>query len=71
MPAEQTSPALQAVAQTPQFCRSFCRLTQVPLQLLSPAWQETAHLPAEQTSPALQALAQAPQSLLEVCRLEQ
>ncbi len=61
MPDEQTCPALQMLSQAPQLEMSDVRLTQVPLQLVIPAWQETAHLPAEQTSPALQPLAQPPQ----------
>ena len=36
LPAEQISPALQAPAQVPQFLWSVCRLTQLPLQLVSP-----------------------------------
>ena len=42
------------------------RLTQVPEQLVRPAWQLSAHLPEEQTWPELQAVAQAPQLLLSV-----
>ena len=71
MPAEQTSPALQAVAQAPQFFRSLSRLAHLPLQLVSPVWQVRAHLPDEQTSPALQAAAQTPQLARSVCRLTQ
>ena len=40
---------------------SLLRLTQVPLQLVSPFWQESSHLPALQICPALQVLLQAPQ----------
>ena len=71
MPAAQTWPALQALPQAPQFLLSVCRLAQVPLQSVSPLWQERAHVPAAQTWPALQALPQAPQFLPSVCRLAQ
>ena len=43
----------------------------MPLQSVSPDWQESAHLPAEQTSPALHAVPQAPQFLLSPWTLTQ
>ena len=49
------------VPQTPQLLRSDSRLTQVLLQLVSPLWQESAHLLDEQTSPALHAEPHLPQ----------
>jgi hypothetical protein len=48
-PPEQTSPDGQGLLQPPQFAVSVWVLVQVPLQLLSPAWQLTAQLPPEQT----------------------
>ena len=69
MPAEQTSPALQALAQAPQFFRSFCRLTHRSLQSVRPVWQLRAHLPALQIWPALQASPHLPQLLTSFCRL--
>ena len=40
---------------------SVLRLTQVPEQLLSPAWQDTVQAPLLQISPALHALPHLPQ----------
>jgi hypothetical protein len=40
---------------------------QVPLQLVSPAWHDSAHDPPEHTSPAAQAVPQKPQFWLSVC----
>ena len=61
MPLAQTSPALQTPPHLPQLALSVLRLTQVPEQLDSPAWQATAQALDEQTSPALQVLAHDPQ----------
>ena len=69
-PVTAQAPALQALLawarehafpHTPQLPGSEARLTQEPLQLVSPAWQESAHAPAEQTLPAAQILPQMPQ----------
>ena len=57
MPAEQTSPALQAPPQAPQLLVSVCRLAQKgapaspPPHLLCLGGQESVQVPAEQTSP--------------------
>ena len=77
LPAVQTSPERQAVAQVPQFCVSLCRLVQKgapaspPPHLLSPLPHDSAQAPAVQTSPTLQPLPQAPQFFRSVCRLAQ
>jgi hypothetical protein len=61
----------QTVPQEPQWFRSIERLTQTPLQLVSPAWQLTAQAPPEHTWPAGQTWPQAPQLPLSAWRLVQ
>ena len=46
-------------------------MTQSPLQLVSPVWQDSEHLPALQTSPAFHTVPQAPQLVMSVWRLTQ
>jgi len=52
---------LHLVPHAPQLLGSVERLTQDPLQFVSPVWQLTVHLPLEHTSPAGQTLPHVPQ----------
>jgi hypothetical protein len=45
VPWPQTVPAAHVFPQAPQLALSVLRLTQTPLQLVSPVWQESAHAP--------------------------
>ena len=58
-PATQLSPAGHTVAQVLQWLGSVLRLTQVPLQLFRPTWQDRPHRPPEHTLPTGQRLAAA------------
>jgi hypothetical protein len=71
MPLTHDLPDGQTLPQAPQLFRSIARLTQTPLQLVSPAWQLRAQVPLEQIWPAGQARPQAPQLPLSVWRLVQ
>jgi hypothetical protein len=64
VPSEHTSPAAHEVPslapvqspEAPQYPRSVCGLTHVPLQLICEPGQDTAQVPAPQTWPAGQTL---------------
>jgi hypothetical protein len=60
-PPTQLWPVEQAAVHEPQWPGSVLKFTHMPLQLVSPAGQETAHPPPEQTWPAGQTTPQAPQ----------
>ena len=60
-PAEQTSPAGQALAQPPQFLGSLRVSTHCVPQEVLPPLHWVSHRPPEQTSPTLHLVLQAPQ----------
>ena len=61
-------PSLQLL---PQLLSLLCRLTQLPEQLVKPAWQLSAHMPFAHTWPDAHAAPHAPQLLASVCVLTQ
>jgi hypothetical protein len=62
---------LQTIPHALQLLGSHFRLTQVPLQLVSPVGQDTAQVPLEQTWPAGHVTPHDPQFELSVLRLTQ
>ena len=70
-PPAQRVPAPHARPQAPQFAPSAWRFRQVPLQLVKPGPQTTAHPPATQLCPVGHTRPQAPQFAPSLCRSRQ
>src|SRR5690606_23525775 len=69
VPSPHSSPAPQAVSQSPQKPGSDSRFTQAPSHSVSPGGQVTTHSPATHRSVPSQAVSQSPQWLRSLSRV--